>query len=92
MEYAIPIGFAVVIALFVLVAIANAAKRQKHRARLYADARQFLELEVSVEGRQKSMVFEAANPLILATIIRICCQADDPLDLSQTTLNVTFVE
>ncbi len=49
-------------------------------------------IEVSVEGRQKSMVFEAANPLILAIIIRICCQADDPLNLSQTTLNVTFVE
>jgi hypothetical protein len=49
-------------------------------------------IEVSVEGRQKSMVFEAANPLILATIIRICCQADNPLDLSQTTLDVTFAE
>lgn len=49
-------------------------------------------VEVSVEGRQKSMVFGAANPLIVAAIIRICCQAEDPLDLSQTNLNVTFVE
>lgn len=49
-------------------------------------------VEVSVEGRQKSMVFEAANPMVVAAIIRICCQVDDPLDLSQTTLNVTFVE
>jgi hypothetical protein len=49
-------------------------------------------IEVSVEGRQKSMVFESGNPLILAAIIRICCQTEDPRDLSQTTLNVTFAE
>lgn len=49
-------------------------------------------VEVSVENRQKSMVFAAANPMILATIIRICCQADNPLDLSQTPLNITFSE
>jgi hypothetical protein len=49
-------------------------------------------VEVSVEGRQKSMVFTAANPLILATIIRICCHVDDPRDLSATNLNITFAE
>jgi hypothetical protein len=49
-------------------------------------------IEVSVEGRQKRMVFEAANPLILASIIHICCQADDPRDLSQTALNINFAE
>jgi hypothetical protein len=49
-------------------------------------------VEVSAQGRQKSMFLTAANPLILALIIRICCQADDPRDLSQTTLDVTFVE
>ena len=48
-------------------------------------------VEVSVENRQKSMVFAATNPLILATIIRICCQAD-PLDLSQTPLDIAFTE
>jgi hypothetical protein len=47
-------------------------------------------IEVSVEGRQKRMVFEAANPLILASIIHICCQAEDPRDLSQTALNINF--
>jgi len=31
-------------------------------------------VEVSVENRQKSMVFEAKNPLILASILRICCR------------------
>ncbi len=200
MEYAIPIGLAVVVALIILVAVANAAQRRKHKERLFAEARQFMQfvehrkalapvatnvilksgetafysapsalyetravrqyqsgstgfrvakgvyiggtkgrsvstqewaqvdsgvltvtnrrlifdggaadrtvtlgkvvsvesslsgVEVSVEGRQKSMVFGAANPLVVAAIIRICCQADDPLDLSQTTLNVTFVE
>jgi hypothetical protein len=49
-------------------------------------------VEVSVENRQKSMVFAAENPLVLAVIIRICCQADNPLDLSQTPLNITYVE
>lgn len=49
-------------------------------------------VEVSVEDRQKSMVFEAPNPLILAAIIRICCQTDDPSDLSQTDLNIAFVD
>ncbi|MFA6563973.1 MAG: hypothetical protein WCV00_18875 [Verrucomicrobiia bacterium] len=47
-------------------------------------------IEVSVEGRQKSMIFDAANPLILATMIRICCQAEDASDLSKTTFDVTI--
>jgi hypothetical protein len=52
----------------------------------------FTDVQVSAEGRQKTMAFEAANPLILAGIIRICCQVEDPLDLAQATLNVSFVE
>jgi hypothetical protein len=52
----------------------------------------FTDVQVSAEGRQKTMAFEAANPLILAGIIRICCQVEDPLDFSQATLNVSFVE
>jgi len=200
MEYAVPIGLVVVVALIVWVKIANAARRRRHRAFLFAEARQFMEgvkqcqalptvatniilksgesafysapsalyetravreyqsgfagfrvvkgvyiggskgrsistqewskidigiltftnkrlifdgrgtdriimlnkivsvesslsgVEVSVEGRQKSMVFEAANPLMVATILRICCQVDNPLNLSQTTLDVSFVE
>lgn len=47
---------------------------------------------VSAEGRQKSMLLEAANPLILMLVLRICCQAEDPRDLSHTALDVTFVE
>lgn len=49
-------------------------------------------VEVSVENRQKSMVFGVPNPLIAAAIIRICSQVDDPQDLSQTTLDITFEE
>ena len=45
-------------------------------------------IELSVDGRQKAMVFSSANPIILAAIIRICCQASDPRDLSQTNLNI----
>jgi hypothetical protein len=48
-------------------------------------------IAVSVEGRRKGMVLDAANPLILAFILRLCCQVDDPRDLSQTELDVTFV-
>jgi hypothetical protein len=46
-------------------------------------------VQVSIEGRQKALVFSAPNPLILATILRICCQAD-PLNLSETNLDITF--
>ena len=49
-------------------------------------------VEVSVENRQKSMVFDAESPLILASLIRICCQVKNPLDLSQVALNVIYDE
>ncbi len=49
-------------------------------------------VEVSAESRQKSMVFAAENPLILATVIHICCQIPDPLNLSETQLQITFTE
>jgi len=45
---------------------------------------------VSVEGRQKTMVFDAANPMIAAAIIRICRQVDDPLNLSEHNINLRF--
>jgi hypothetical protein len=45
-------------------------------------------VEVSVEGRQKNMMFTADNPFILATIIRICCQVADPSDLSKDTITL----
>jgi len=47
-------------------------------------------IEVSSEKRNKSMVFSAENPLILAAILSICCQASDPLDLSDTKLQISF--
>jgi hypothetical protein len=47
-------------------------------------------MEVSVEGRQKSMIFTSSNPLILSAVIRICCQVEDPNDLSKTQLNVVY--
>lgn len=49
-------------------------------------------VEVSVEGRQKSMVFGASNPFVLDLIIRICCQVTNPLDLSETELDIKYVE
>jgi len=47
-------------------------------------------IEISAEGRQKGMAFTAENPLIVAAIIRICAEATDPLDLTDTPLNFHF--
>jgi hypothetical protein len=49
-------------------------------------------IEVSVEGRQKTMVFDAANPLIASTIVRLCCQVSDPSNLSGDNINFQFQE
>ena len=49
------------------------------------------QIEVATESRQKSMMFAASNPLILAAIIRICSQVEDARNLSHTTLNVEYV-
>jgi hypothetical protein len=40
-------------------------------------------IEVSVEGRQKSMILAVDNPMIAAAIIQLCRQAKDPLNLSE---------
>lgn len=45
-------------------------------------------IEVSAENRQKSLVFNASNPVILATIIQICSVADNPSDLSNEKLKI----
>jgi hypothetical protein len=45
-------------------------------------------VEVSCEGRQKSMIFACKNPLILAIIIRICAKAENPADLSNTKIDI----
>jgi len=50
------------------------------------------QIELAVEGRQKAMVFEAANPLIASLIIRLCAQVSDPLNLSGDKINITFNE
>jgi hypothetical protein len=47
-------------------------------------------VEVAVEYREKSMLFDAHNPIILSLIIHICCQAPDPDDLSNTPLDIRF--
>ena len=42
-------------------------------------------------GRQKRMVFDAANPMIAAAIIRLCRQVNDPLNLSEyQNINLQF--
>lgn len=45
-------------------------------------------VEVSCEGRQKSMIFACKNPLILAIIIRICAKTENPSDLSNTKIDI----
>ena len=35
---------------------------------------------------RKAMVFDAANSMIAPDIIRLCCQVNDPLNLSDTIL------
>jgi hypothetical protein len=45
---------------------------------------------VSVEGRQKTMVFDAANSMIAAAIIRVCRQVSEPLDISEHNINLRF--
>ena len=49
-------------------------------------------IEIAVESRQKAMVFDAPNPLIASLIIRLCCQASDPLNLSGDNINFQFEE
>ena len=48
----------------------------------------FSAVEVSVDGRQKSLVFEVSNPLVLAVVLRICCQAKDPCDISNESIDI----
>jgi hypothetical protein len=47
---------------------------------------------VSVEGRQKAIALEAANPLIATLVIRLCSQVSDPLNLSGDNINIDFKE
>jgi hypothetical protein len=47
-------------------------------------------IEISCEGRQKGMAFTTNNSLIVAAIIRICAEASDPLDLTDTPLDFQF--
>ena len=50
------------------------------------------EIVISVEGRQKAMALEVANPLIAMTIIRLCPRVTDPLNLSGDNINIDFKE
>lgn len=49
-------------------------------------------VELGLQGQRSRLVFTAANPVILAAIIRLCGQVDNPLDLADTTLRVTLVD
>lgn len=49
-------------------------------------------VELGLRGERNRLVFTAANPVILAAIIRLCGQADNPLDLADTTLRVTLMD
>jgi hypothetical protein len=50
------------------------------------------EIILSVEGRQKTMVFDVANSLIASSIIKLCCQVSDPLNLSGDKITWEFKE
>jgi hypothetical protein len=50
------------------------------------------QLHVSVEGRQKTMVFDAPNPLIAEAVVRVCSQFSNPLALPAGNIKFTFQE
>jgi hypothetical protein len=45
-------------------------------------------IEVSIDGRQKSVVMNCSNPIICGAIIHICAQAENPGDLSDVNLDI----
>lgn len=49
-------------------------------------------IEVSVENRQKSMVFTVDNPVVINAIVHICRQAKDPTDLEGVDLQFVYQE
>jgi len=49
-------------------------------------------VEIPVEGRQKGMVFKGGmNPLILASVVRICCAFEDPSKIDPQKIEITYV-
>jgi len=50
------------------------------------------QVEISVENRQKSMIFDVSNPFIFSTVFMICNQVSDPTDLSEIKLDIQFEE
>ena len=49
-------------------------------------------IEVSIENRQKSLVFDCSNPIICSTVIHICAQAENPSDLTDVNLDIQIQE
>lgn len=49
-------------------------------------------IEVSIEGRQKSLVFDCSNSIICSTVIHICAQAENPSDLTDVNLDIQIQE
>jgi len=47
-------------------------------------------IEVSVEGRQKSLYFEVNNSYVLDFVTRICIAAEDPKDLTKGDVEITI--
>jgi hypothetical protein len=68
----------------------NASSRTIKLEKIIAAEPGLSEIEVSIEGRQKTMIFSAPNPLILSAIVLICTKAPDPRDLSGDTINIRF--
>lgn len=60
--------------------------------KVFSINRSLTEVEISVENRQKSMIFDVSNPFIFSMVFMICNQVEDPTDLSQINLNITFEE
>jgi hypothetical protein len=45
---------------------------------------------VSVENRQKPILFKYKNSLVLVTIIRLCAECDNVEDIGETVLNISY--
>jgi len=50
----------------------------------------FHSISASVENRQKPMVFQCKNSLVLTTIIRLCAESDSVENLGDTELNISY--
>jgi len=47
-------------------------------------------IEISLDGRQKSIMFDVANPYIWAAVINILCSTDDPQHIDGLNVQIKF--